>query len=292
MIIRRLLITAVILAALMLVMGPVVAPVVAQTAWTRFRNVLVDHDLDVDGDADIDGTLNADAVDFDGNMDLAGTLTMNGNKIDLDADDDTSLTADTDDQVDWEIGGADVMTWMDFGASTITTDTTKHLVEILDTTNVMTGGTNTLSALNIDLGIGNSTAGTNNVYGILIDAISQDAQNTETAIEVGAGWDVGIDMNGNSIVLDSASNYPMGYASSGWEMVAGTASATATTVVATTITTPTYALCTITDGLTDNEEQKCSTTLSGANMTINVYKEDGSAADSAVNVDYIVIGQP
>lgn len=35
------------------------------------------------------------------------TVDMNGNKIDLDADADTSITADTDDQIDIEIGGAD-----------------------------------------------------------------------------------------------------------------------------------------------------------------------------------------
>ncbi len=40
---------------------------------------------------------------------FTGILDMNGNKIDLDADADTSITADTDDQIDFEIGGADVM---------------------------------------------------------------------------------------------------------------------------------------------------------------------------------------
>lgn len=38
---------------------------------------------------------------------LDDTLDMNGKKIDLDADADTSFTADTDDQIDVEIGGAD-----------------------------------------------------------------------------------------------------------------------------------------------------------------------------------------
>ena len=129
---------------------------------------------------------------------------LNGQKLDLDADGDTSITADTDDQVDWELGGADVFVMKDFGASTVTTDTTEYLFEILDTTNVMTAGTNSLAALNIDLGIGNSTAGTNSVYGILIDNISQDAQNTETAIALGGtGWDVGFDVAGNVIDLDA-----------------------------------------------------------------------------------------
>jgi hypothetical protein len=39
----------------------------------------------------------------------AGTVDVQGNKIDLDADADTSVTSDTDDQIDVEIGGQDVV---------------------------------------------------------------------------------------------------------------------------------------------------------------------------------------
>lgn len=38
---------------------------------------------------------------------LTGTLDANGNEIILDADADTSITADTDDQIDFKIGGTD-----------------------------------------------------------------------------------------------------------------------------------------------------------------------------------------
>lgn len=136
-------------------------------------------------------------TDFSGGMDLDGAL------LDLDADGDTSIQADTDDQIDVEIGGADLVTLKDWGSSTITTDTTENLVEVMDSTPVMTAGTNSLAAVNIDLGIGNSTAGTNAVYGLLIDGITGDAQNTETAIAIGNGWDRGLDMDGNSIYLDN-----------------------------------------------------------------------------------------
>lgn len=88
-----------------------------------------------------------------------------------------------------------------WGAATITVTTTQHIWEIMDSSPVMTAGTNSLAALNIDLGIGNSTAGTNSVYGILIDDISADAQNTETAISIGGtGWDVGFDAGANTIL--------------------------------------------------------------------------------------------
>ena len=116
---------------------------------------------------------------------------MLGREISLDANENTGITADTDDQIDFELGGADIFVMKEWGASSITSSTTEHLFEILDTTNVMTGGTNVLSALNIDLGIGNSTGGTNNIYGILIDSIAADAQNTQTAISIGSGWDAG-----------------------------------------------------------------------------------------------------
>lgn len=38
---------------------------------------------------------------------LTGTLDADGNEIILDADADTSITADTDDQIDFKIGGTD-----------------------------------------------------------------------------------------------------------------------------------------------------------------------------------------
>jgi len=64
----------------------------AQTNIERFRNVLVRNNLTVEGAFLLDGS---------------GTLDLNGKKMDLDADADTSLTADTDDTIDFEVGGAD-----------------------------------------------------------------------------------------------------------------------------------------------------------------------------------------
>jgi len=138
-----------------------------------------------------------------GTVTQGGAISMEGEQLDLDADNDTSFTADTDDQIDVEIGGADLVVFKDFGTGTIATTTTEHLVEIQDSTRVVsTSGTVVQSALNIDLGIGNSTAGTSSVYGILIDGISADAQNTETGIQIGSGWDRGIDLDGNDLYMD------------------------------------------------------------------------------------------
>ena len=42
-----------------------------------------------------------------GNITIGGTLDMNANELILDADADTSITADTDDQIDFKVGGID-----------------------------------------------------------------------------------------------------------------------------------------------------------------------------------------
>ncbi len=52
---------------------------------------------------------------YDNGQDLAWPATkekdFDGQKLILDADGDTSLTSDTDDQLDWEIGGTDLIKW-------------------------------------------------------------------------------------------------------------------------------------------------------------------------------------
>lgn len=44
------------------------------------------------------------------NLEMPNTLDMNGNELILDADGDTSITADTDDQIDFKTGGSDRVT--------------------------------------------------------------------------------------------------------------------------------------------------------------------------------------
>jgi hypothetical protein len=50
------------------------------------------------------------ALTVNGNLSTTGTLDVNGGEVILDADADTSITADTDDQIDFKIGGTDVAT--------------------------------------------------------------------------------------------------------------------------------------------------------------------------------------
>ena len=49
------------------------------------------------------------ALTVNGNLSTTGTLDVNGGEVILDADADTSITADTDDQIDIKIDGTDVM---------------------------------------------------------------------------------------------------------------------------------------------------------------------------------------
>lgn len=166
------------------------APLTRAAGDTNFTNVVASGDLTAGDDVIVGDDLTFTAG---GLIDVAG----GADAVVLDDDDDTSISAPTDDQIDVELGGADIFVLKDWGTTVVTTDTTENLLEIIDTTNVMTAGTNSLAALNIDLGIGNSTGGTNNIYGILIDGITADAQNTETAISIGAGWDTALDLAGD-----------------------------------------------------------------------------------------------
>jgi hypothetical protein len=50
------------------------------------------------------------ALTVNGNLTTTGTIDVNGQELILDADADTSITADTDDQIDFKIGNVDVAT--------------------------------------------------------------------------------------------------------------------------------------------------------------------------------------
>jgi hypothetical protein len=50
------------------------------------------------------------ALTVNGNLTTTGTIDINGQELILDADADTSITADTDDQIDFKIGNVDVAT--------------------------------------------------------------------------------------------------------------------------------------------------------------------------------------
>ena len=100
------------------------------TAGTAIASKVVTTDANIDStgmrNLTISGEIDAATGDFSGAVDVAGATTvvaltasglvtagakidLNGTELILDADADTSITADTDDKIDFRIGGADVM---------------------------------------------------------------------------------------------------------------------------------------------------------------------------------------
>ena len=96
---------------------------ISSNSILRFRdsgigiNSSTDGQLDIDADTeveittttvDLNGALDVSgASTLTGNVTLGGTLDINGGELILDADADTSITADTDDEIHVKIGGAD-----------------------------------------------------------------------------------------------------------------------------------------------------------------------------------------
>ena len=68
------------------------------------------------------------------NLELPNTLDMNGNELILDADADTSITADTDDQIDIKIGGSDKITINSSGRVGVGTTDIDAPLDIVDGT--------------------------------------------------------------------------------------------------------------------------------------------------------------
>ena len=72
------------------------------------NNIYVVHQAKAVGTIDVpDASVNSDKLT--GNLVTPGTLDVNGQELILDADADTSITADTDDQIDLKAGGTDTM---------------------------------------------------------------------------------------------------------------------------------------------------------------------------------------
>jgi hypothetical protein len=151
------------------------------------------------------------SLSIEGTVLSGGVLLGTGQFVDLngeadglviDADADTTISAPTDDQIDFELKSVDhvVMKAVAVADAAATT----NIVEIAFTSPVDTTGTNVHNALNIDIEIGNASGGTNSVNAIAIDNITGDAQVVETGILLGTGFDVGIDMQGTKIDLDAA----------------------------------------------------------------------------------------
>jgi len=72
------------------------------------NNIYVVHQAKSVGTIDVP-TSSVTSSSLSGNLVTPGTLDVNGQELILDADADTSITADTDDQIDFKIGNTDVL---------------------------------------------------------------------------------------------------------------------------------------------------------------------------------------
>ena len=98
------------------------------------------------------GTVALETPQADGLTIGTSNLDMNGNELILDADADTSITADTDDQIDVKIGGADeysfTATALDLNGNELVLDAdgdSKIEAGTDDTINIVSGGTTALT---------------------------------------------------------------------------------------------------------------------------------------------------
>lgn len=94
--------------------------VIQNNAGTRKIEVTNAGDVEVTGDFKAttvkatnlkanDGTASLVVADSTGQVTSSAKIDLNGNELILDADGDTSITADTDDQIDFRAGGADTV---------------------------------------------------------------------------------------------------------------------------------------------------------------------------------------
>lgn len=172
----------------------VINPLTAQ-GTSNFNTIVLSDDFTVDGNTTLTGTTTmTGAVTFGGLVDLNGVA----DALVLDADGDTTISAPTDDQVDFEIEGVDQFVLK--GVAAIDAAATTSIAEFQYTTPIDTTGTNTHDALTLDIGVGNSTGGTNTVRGLVIDVIVDDPQVVTKGIVVGDEWDYSIDSSAPALL--------------------------------------------------------------------------------------------
>jgi len=125
------------------------------------------------------------SLNLSGKLTVGGTVDINGNELILDADADTSITADTDDQIDIRIAGAD-----DFAFKA-------NSFEVQTGSNIDMNGTELILDADGDTSL---TADTDDQIDVRIAGADDFAFKANT-FEVQTGSN--IDMNGTELILDA-----------------------------------------------------------------------------------------
>lgn len=170
-------------------------------------------------DADGDTTMSAptdDQIDFELAgidayvMNITGVVLSNTAILDLqgspdalvlDADNDTTISAPNDDQIDFEAGGTTALSYFDTGA----TGSGGDIWDYTDTLNIA-DGSDDWKFLDVNITGADATGTANTIQGIDLSLTTPDAQVIETAIVVNANWDLAADF-GEVPVYSVAAEY-------------------------------------------------------------------------------------
>ena len=125
-------------------------------------------------------------------------LDVTGSCIDLDADNDTSICSDTDDQIDFELGGADVFRLADAPDAGAGGD----LLDITDGLAIM-NGSDTVQGIDLNLTGANHTGTANVIVGLGLNLATADDQALETAIVIDGSWDIALDVGDLPVISTS-----------------------------------------------------------------------------------------
>ena len=150
-----------------------------------------------------------------GSLTLGATLDTNGNEVVLDADADTSITADTDDQIDIKIAGADDFKFT-ANAFTVLSGSTIVVDDTTDSTSTTTGSIQTDGGLGVakDLVVGDDILLKSDAsvvhFGENGEVTLTHVHNTGLRMEdtdkfqLGAGGDLSLSHNGTNSLIENA----------------------------------------------------------------------------------------
>lgn len=119
----------------------------------------------------------------------------------LDADNDTTISAPNDDQIDFEAGGTTALSYFDTGA----TGSGGDIWDYTDTLNIA-DGSDDWKFLDLNVTGADATGTANTIQALDLALITPDAQVIETAIVVNANWDKAADF-GEVPVYSVAAEY-------------------------------------------------------------------------------------
>jgi len=228
-----------------------------------------DNDLLVAADVEVDGVLRVD-----------GSADLNGTGVDADVTAAISLDADT--AGNFNTAAGDLTFEAETGSVTIKGDEGAGDAILLDANDAVTSG------LDIDVG---------SVSGMTIDGGLTNIGGGTCATALGdndlcVAGDIEVD---GTIVLANT-NFPIGFATSGQQLVYGTSSITGTEAVAHGLTTVTFCLAVLgEDPKTGGGEAAFVTVaVSGTVCTAKVWQDDWTTAatETGVVVQWFVIGAP